>query len=289
MSCQICNSEDIKILYALKRNPGYNIAKCNKCLVEYLDPLPSEEDLKNIYSAEYYKSWGFTQTGDNQHVHKMKLSTFTNYLRIFKKFKDSGKILDLGCAAGYFLEAAVNEGFDPYGIEISEYSSQLAKKNFGNEKIYNGQLKDAKFPEGSFDVISMLDFLEHIKKPLEHFEECSRILNKNGMMLIATPDTNSLSAKIQKESWTQYKFEHLFYFNYNSIKYLADKFNFKILYIKPATKTINISYLWTQSQVYTDPIFTRLLNIANKILPNFVLRKHIKISLGEMLVILQKM
>ena len=81
-------------------------------------------------------------------------------------------MLDVGCATGYFLEVAQRGGFDPYGVEFSEYAAGIAKEKFGKEKIFHGTLEqfhDATGRSGAatFRAIAMSDLIEHVRIPSE--------------------------------------------------------------------------------------------------------------------------
>ncbi|MBW5381276.1 class I SAM-dependent methyltransferase, partial [Brachyspira hampsonii] len=82
----------------------------------------------------------------------------------------------IGTASGFLLEEAKLLGFEPYGVELSEYSSSIAKKKFGDDRIHNGTLETSSFQENFFDVITMTDLLEHIQNPIEILKYSYKIL-----------------------------------------------------------------------------------------------------------------
>ena len=155
---------------------GRDIVKCPKCELEFIYNQPSFEEIKNIYSRDYYKAWGM-ESGENTEVASMKKSTFSDMLKKILRYKNCGNILDIGTASGFLLEEAKKLGFEPYGVELSEYSSAIAKKKFGEERIYNGTLENANFEENFFDIITMCDFLEHSQNPVNILNICNKLLN----------------------------------------------------------------------------------------------------------------
>lgn len=283
MKCRICNSGNIKKII-IKEMTAY---KCLDCDVEFFWPQPSQEEIDNIYQKDYYKSWGI-DGGDNGRSRSMKIATFDRYIGFIKKYKNTGKLLDVGCAFGYLLEAAKDGGFDIYGVELSKFSSNIAQNKFG-EKIFNKQLEDVKFQDEYFDVITMSDLIEHIPKPQDFLKEVRRILRKDGIIVIITPDTDSFSRKILGyKNWFHYKPEHLFYYNKKSLNNLLDKFDFNIVVKKAGVKAITLVYLKSQFNIFRNLFFTPLINFIYWLSPNFIKNKYFYISGGEMLIIAKK-
>ncbi|HJH55531.1 methyltransferase [Brachyspira hyodysenteriae] len=104
--------------------------------------------------------------------------------------------------------------------------------------------------------------------------------------MITIPDTVSFSHNVMKKKWTQYKLEHLFYFNRKNMEIIAKKTGFEIIYMKPAVKTMTIKYMRNQFNVYKLFPITQIFNIVNSIpvINNF----RFNVMLGESLVILKK-
>ena len=269
---------------------GRDIVKCPKCELEFIYNQPSFEEIKNIYSSDYYKAWGM-ESGENTEVASMKKSTFADMLKKILPYKKSGNILDIGTASGFLLEEAKKLGFEPYGVELSEYSSSIAKKKFGDERIFNGTLENAPFEENFFDIITMCDFLEHSQNPINILNISHKLLNitaysNGGYIMITVPNTNSFTHNIMGKKWTQYKLEHLFYFNKKNIEIMAKKTGFEVIYFKPALKTMTLKYMRDQFNVYKLFPITQLLNIINLI--PIINKLKFKIRLGESLIILKK-
>lgn len=179
--CFLCEYEgNMKIKSSVE---GREIVRCPKCELEFIYNQPSSEEIKNIYSREYYKAMGL-ESGEVIDVALMKKSTFLDILKKILPYKNSGNILDVGTATGFLLEVAKKLGFEPYGIELSEYSSSIAKKKFGEDRIYNGILEENPFEENFFDIITMCDYFEHVENPINILNISHKLLkntiNSNG-------------------------------------------------------------------------------------------------------------
>ncbi|WP_096736294.1 class I SAM-dependent methyltransferase [Brachyspira sp. G79] len=151
------------------------ILMCPKCKFEFMNPIPTDEEIKNIYSKNYFGSWGIGD-GETKEVANMKKDTFKHILNGITPYVKSGNILDVGTATGFLLEEAQKLGFEPYGIEISEYASSIAKSKFGEDKIYNGTLETQVFKENFFDLITMCDVIEHVKDPINTLIIANKLL-----------------------------------------------------------------------------------------------------------------
>jgi 2-polyprenyl-3-methyl-5-hydroxy-6-metoxy-1,4-benzoquinol methylase len=285
MICKLCQSSGVAHKFNL--TPQLEIFSCTNCEVQFMSPQLNDEELTELYSETYYKSWGIQGDSENESAKQMKIATFLLRLKKIKEYVASGKVLDVGCATGFFLEAARDLGYETYGVELSEYSSQIAKKKFGNGNIVNGTLENATFQSGLFNVISMFDLIEHVRVPLDVIKKAGTFLDKEGIIIITTPDTGSLSHKLMRSKWTHYKKEHFYYFNLQALKILAEQANMRIVYQESSKKALNIDYLHTQLNVYRHWLFTPLINIVYIILPSKLTRCNFHISIGEITVILK--
>ncbi len=286
MICNICNSEKTKPLFNLSLS--HKIFSCSNCGVQFMYPQLNDKEINTLYSETYYKSWGIAGTTENESSRQMKIATFLLRLKLINKYVLAGKVLDVGCATGYFLEAAITLNYEPYGIELSEYSSSIAKNKFGNSAIFNGKLENCNFDDNMFDIISMFDLIEHVRSPYQTLIKTSALLNTNGIIIITTPNNSSISNKLMGKKWTHYKLEHFYYFNLKSLTSLAEQCALKIIYSENSKKALNLNYLHTQLNVYKHWLFTPVINFLCFILPNKIINRNFHISIGEITVVLKK-
>jgi len=286
MDCIVCGSPQVEIKFDLM--PERQILCCLKCGVEYLYPQLDDAELKKLYSENYYKAWGVQGTQENESTKQMKIATFELRLSLIRNYVTAGKVLDVGCATGYFLEAAKEKGFQPYGVEFSEYSSRIAKDKFGAENVFFGTLEQCSFPPKMFDVIAMSDLIEHVRIPAQTLSKAAELLKDDGVIMIMTPDTKTVSNNLMGRRWTHYKLEHFFYFSHGSMSYLAGKCNLHIVHYEKSKKALNIEYLHTQYRVYKHWLLTPVVNLLHALLPEKIRKKNFYFSIGEMVVILKK-
>lgn len=261
---------------------GHDFYRCIACNLEKTYPQASDSELSSIYDNEYYEAWG-DEIGACEEVKK---ETFKIRLKLIPEDKNK-KILDCGCAAGYLLEIAREQGFIPYGIDINPIGIEIARRKFPSHQVYKGTLEDSPFPGGFFYAIFMNDFLEHVRNPAAILKLAYQLLEPEGFLVIATPDTNSFSHKITRQYWPHYKPEHLFYFNRDNIGVLLKNTQFRLLSAKKAWKCLALDYLRAYFHKYPQKFIT-VLTKAIRLLPRKIRFKKNWFCFGEMAVVARK-
>jgi 2-polyprenyl-3-methyl-5-hydroxy-6-metoxy-1,4-benzoquinol methylase len=285
LTCKICKSENIFLYHTFKFFP---VLGCRECGTLFAEHPPKQERMDEIYGNDYYKGWEGMNNRLTRYTKSMKVYTFSAYFKLFSKFTHmkNKKLLDVGCATGYLLEAAKKMGCDCYGVELSPFGATEASKKFPG-RIFNGTLEEARYKSESFDIITLTDLIEHVIDPVEFLKEVKRILKPGGFILIVTPDFHSWWAKFMKNKWTNFKEEHLFYFSSKSLKTLAGIVNLKTLYEKPVSKFLSLEYIYSQFTVFPTPIFYHI----SRIFPFFPAKIRLTpfpIGTGDILMILKK-
>ena len=119
--------------------------------------------------------------------------------------------LDVGCAYGYAVELAVQNGYEAYGFDASEHAVSEAKKLVGDKRIKQGLITEVLYKAKSFDVISLFDVFEHLSDPIGDMKQLTNYLADDGVMIIATGDAKSFAAKILGVDGHFYPSQHLFF------------------------------------------------------------------------------
>lgn len=249
----------------------------------FLSPKPDGEQLREMYRSDYYQSWGITGD-DDESARSMKQGTFAHRMKPLAALVPVGRVLDVGCATGYFLEVAAAAGWDVYGVELSDYAAGLARRTFG-DRVFSGTLEQAGYPDGYFDVITLSDLLEHVPDPRSFLHEVRRLLRPDGILMIVTPDVTSLSARIMGARWSHYKQEHLHYFSPGTIIRLLSESGFSVEFTGAAVKYLNFGYIANQFRVYRHFLLTPLCSIAEILLPPRLKERNFPLHCGEMLVL----
>jgi len=213
--CNICGSKSRRGYLEFK-DKGREVVVCGGCKTARTFPY-SDIDYKEqeFYCEHYIKNEdlfrGFAK----------------DMVGIVKRYKDSGRLLDIGCAVGFLLEEAKNSGFEAHGIELNEKAAAFTSaKGFD---VRRSQLKSAGYGENSFDVVILNHVLEHIILPNTFLQEIRPVLKEDGLVVIGVPNHDSLVAGLYGTRWYGWGMpEHIWHFDRNSLESLLLKNNFKI-------------------------------------------------------------
>jgi 2-polyprenyl-3-methyl-5-hydroxy-6-metoxy-1,4-benzoquinol methylase len=222
--CRICGSEKYETVLIKDK---YCFCRCSNCSLVFLNSTFSDIEIKEMYS--YYSNC-------RQNFNSINAVRYKELLRKFGNMRSNNNILDIGCGIGHFLNVASLNGWNAYGTEISEQACCIAKQK--NKNIYCDELKNIKFQNGYFDVITMFEVLEHVENPSTLLEECQRVLRAGGILYLTTPNYQSLDRLLTGKKWKIYHPEHLSYFDTKSLYFLLSKTGFKIRSLE--TKNIAI-------------------------------------------------
>jgi SAM-dependent methyltransferase len=259
----------------------YPLWRCLACGTEFLHPQPDDAALSRIYGQHYYDAWGVKDA--ESAVRELKLATFRQRLDCTSPWlKTGGSVLDVGCATGYFLEAAREAGFQPFGVELSEYGAACCREKFGAGRIHAGTLEDAHFadlPDARFDAIFMSDLLEHVRDPRRTLAQAAALLAPQGCLVITTPHARGALHTLMRRHWLHYKPEHLYYFTPAALCALLGEAGLADTRRLPAQKVLSLRYARHQSSLYgrSGQIMGWWLNR----LPDSLLDAPLRVTLGE--------
>ncbi len=147
-------------------------------------------------------------------------------------FPSPGRVLDIGCGSGWWLEGMRAQGWETFGVEISEQAAALGRISKGLQ-IFAGTLEDASFDEQSFDFVRANHSLEHISCPNETLDMVHRILKPEGKFMVGVPNVNSFNARLFGEYWWHLCAPvHTFSYSVKTLSHLLDKHGFRVERVK---------------------------------------------------------
>lgn len=139
------------------------------------------------------------------------------------------RLLDVGCSSGAFLAAATAEGLQAEGVEPSPEAAEGARR--AGFKVFTGLLEEARFPDGGFDAVTLIEVLEHLREPLPLLTECRRILRPGGVVMATTPNGASWTARAMGSRWEVFSLTamggHVSFFSPGSLRLLARRAGFE--------------------------------------------------------------
>lgn len=153
---------------------------------------------------------------------------------LLNRYATKGHLLDIGCSAGHFLAAAREDGWRTVGVELSEDTAGLARKQFGLDVVV-GDVEDCDLPREAFDVITMWDVFEHFIDPIAKLRAIRKLLKPGGVALIFTPNIDGVFPRLSLPvgkivgRWPHPEPpHHLFQFSKDSARFALERTGFEI-------------------------------------------------------------
>lgn len=279
-SCILCGSSESILLYATSERMfglggKFFLKKCSKCSLAFLDPQPSDAQLKKYYpSKDYYIYNRSIKKGQIEIIREyfikhyyspnflsLLMTTFIKNVPAIPSYAGNGKILDLGCGTGDTLVLLKGLGWDVYGIDMDKNAIFTGKKRgLGNLRL--GTYKDLdKYPDNYFDAIRLYHVIEHLDDPSLCLSLINKKLKKNGELIMGTPNIESLISKIFGPYW--YNLDsprHLFIFSPRTLKKLVEKNGFSVRKIEFCSAGGIIGSI----QYFINDIFNKRIDLIHK-------------------------
>ena len=270
ISCNLCGSDDFKTLYRIN---GTTVVKCRKCNLIFVNPRMSQESLVQVYENDYFHRKVYEPNSKEFYGYVDYLSDRTNIIKTFERvfrhienYKTKGKLLDVGCAFGFFLDLARKKGWDAVGTELSSRGCSYARDKL-NLFVHQNTLSGVVLSPEDFDLVTMFDVIEHLPDPLAGLCKINRSMKRDGLLAVTTADADSLLARILGPKLEDVRRinEHLYIFSRKTIKDMLEKAGFRVLKIKTTGKFFSLSDLFERLTLYNPNFFKALKFIFEKI------------------------
>lgn len=283
-ACLICGEKECSTIYEnledrLFGAPGkWSFKRCVNCGLVYLDPCPTIEDINKTYTTAYAGRKKLTLSQKLTPIGKLKRLVKAGFFASaygYKKgvplwqrilalpvylspywreqlafgvmdlpFKKGGRLLDIGCGIGGFLEQMSDLGWETEGLDTDPKVVQICRSS--GLAVREGTLESQDYPDDYFDAVTMKHVIEHIHDPISLLKECKRILKPGGKLVILTPNFESLGHKIFRSQWLGLDVSrHLVLFTANTLSEAIQKGGLKVA-ILSTTGRIS-EFLWLVS------------------------------------------
>ncbi len=238
-ACVQCGRRDAALLAVQE---GFRIVRCPGCRLTYLDLEPGPGELEAFYSEGYFTGSADRKAySDYEADHRLILRGFVPKLRRLERLARPGRILDVGCATGLFLEAARKRGWDPYGLEVSEYAAGIARRRLGGRVA--AEASDLGLEPGDLSAATMWDSIEHLPDPAALVGEMHRLLAPGGVLALCTGDIDSWLARWQGMRSRIYNPpQHLFFFSFATLTALLQSQGFEVVERRNDGKWLSFGY-----------------------------------------------
>ena len=272
--CPLCHGRTFEHRLHTK---GVSIEACATCGLVLQNPQPGDLELAEIYGPNYFigSSHADPLAGQFEIVKRatarLQLKEIDDCLTRLGRSRRGARLLEIGCGHGNMLLEAQACGYEVSGLEFSQDAAARANSRLGHEAVKIGQLDDGVFARNSFDVCILADVIEHVRDPRRFLSLVFEMLSAGGVVFIATPSLDSWSAKLMGRFWVEYKREHLFYFNRETIAKLLTTVGFRDVKISSGLKVLTPQYIFGHFRKFPVPGCSFVFDFASSVLPKRIL------------------
>jgi 2-polyprenyl-3-methyl-5-hydroxy-6-metoxy-1,4-benzoquinol methylase len=223
--CAACESSSNEKIFG-------GLLRCRDCGHAFAPPGATDEDLAAIYTETYF-------AGDEYHDYladkEVAQRNFRSRLRVLKKFIDPARhrrLFEVGCAYGFFLEAAKDSFASVRGVDVSAAAVGYATNNLGLDAACSDLLQ-YDFAGRQYDVACMWDTIEHLAHPDLFVAKIADHMKTGALIAITTGDFGSINARLRRTKWRlMHPPSHAHYFSIASMTKMLDRFGFDPVYAR---------------------------------------------------------
>lgn len=180
--CELCRGSRFARRAFVDR---HQLLQCRACGLVFVQQSEEADRPKDYYQDVSYEQWEAC-------YREFKAREFQGILDELKRLGASGRLLDVGCSYGWFIRQAAEAGFEAMGIEPSQAIAQAARTQGTTPPILVGDVALLDTLELRFNVITLLDVLEHLHHPRQALDSARRRLTPDGLLVLRVPDVRGL-------------------------------------------------------------------------------------------------
>ncbi len=260
--CSLCGAERAALECLTVAHPPssggeWRLVRCEGCGLVYLNPRPTEQAIAEFYPSEYYENsealmlaatrwrpWPGLRKWVKRRLaeeHYRTLSGRSASERVLRRVLSlwkvrwgalpprnrPGRMLDIGCGTGYYLELLRDAGWEVVGTEIGDGAIAICRsKGF---EVLKGQADQLQLPDQSFDVVHIAQVLEHVHRPRAILETACRVLRPDGLLLLDVPNYEAPLRRLFGPSWFSVEApRHLYHFSALTLRRLLETSGFAV-------------------------------------------------------------
>ncbi len=217
--CNICGSNETRLVF---QKWSFRIVQCVECGLVYVNPRAFRIEADDYFEGPYLST--IEKDG------KLDTGIGTLYGEIIYNLSNratTGKLLDVGCAMGHFLEFAKRYGWDVEGVECSPYAAKYGSERFGVKIHPVCVLQDAHLQKDSYNSCVLVEVIEHLPDPRGTMTEVWRLLQPGGLAYVTTPNFTCYRQQLLREEWhAVIPIGHLYHFDSESLGKLLTSIGF---------------------------------------------------------------
>jgi hypothetical protein len=229
-SCVVCGGA----LQPALRKDGVDLVSCVTCGMLMRACLPATEELQEIYAPGYFKASAeepvdgyadyVADEARHREIARRRLSLIDQFVPAH------GRLLDVGAAAGFFVDEAIRAGWLAEGIDIAPQVVDWGRRELDVPLRIGGIT--AVEGTGAYDVVTMWDYIEHSLDPVGELAKSSELLVDDGLVALSTGDLQSLAARLCRSRWHLLTpRHHNFFFGTNTLVRLIERSGFEVVWL----------------------------------------------------------
>ncbi|MEW6510655.1 MAG: class I SAM-dependent methyltransferase [Bacteroidota bacterium] len=230
-ACGICGGDGLVPMFQARdenfhtTDELFTIERCPVCGAAQTIPPAAVHQVGSYYPQSYYPTVVLDASRYERNIGRFQKEK----LDFVRRFRSGGKLLDIGCGAGYFLREVVRAGFDAEGVELSREAAEFGRTQWGL-RIAEGDALSVSLPEASYDVITMWQVLEHVLNVRETLNKVHALLRPGGILVVAVPNIGSWQARLFRGRWYHLDVpRHQFHFDPSTLRTLLGEHGFSVV------------------------------------------------------------
>ncbi|MEX0785412.1 MAG: class I SAM-dependent methyltransferase [Dehalococcoidia bacterium] len=222
-ACALCGGSSSKRVLDAKQR---TVVECRDCGLRALSPMPTLGDMVGI-NAETVHPF-FNACLEDEASYR---AYFDRKLDDLQRYQRSGRLLDVGCGAGFFLDAARTRGYSVAGVDLSPVPAAYAQDALGLD-VAVSSLYAYEAPSDAFDAVTIFQTIEHDPDPAALCAELYRIVAPGGVLMVTTPAADGFVARAMGKRWFGYRnVEHVSFFSRRSLRFALERAGFEIVFL----------------------------------------------------------
>jgi SAM-dependent methyltransferase len=241
-SCVVCGGA----LHHASRKDGFELVSCATCGMLMRGRLPAHDELEEIYAPEYFTHRaeepvdGYADYLGDAERHR---EAARRRLSLIDRFAPSrGRLLDVGAAAGFFVDEAIRAGWDAEGIDIAPHVVDWGRREL-DVPLRVGEVSAVEEPK-AFAVVTMWDYIEHSLDPAGELAKSNELLAPGGIVALSTGDLDSVTARVSRSRWHLLTpRHHNFFFGARTLVRLLERSGFDIAWLGHPGSRYSLAHL----------------------------------------------
>ena len=259
IGCSVCGAAVDPVLHVEWKRDGYDILRCPNCGLLFSGQPPEPGELANLYGDAYFRAAegeggregeGYPDYVGDEELHRRNAG---RRLDLLTRFASPGRLLDVGCAAGFFADEARRRGWQAAGIELAPSMAAYARERLGLD-VVEAPFGAAEPPGAPYDAVTMWDYIEHSIDPLADLRHAHALLRPGGVLALSTGDAGSLLARVSGRRWHLLTpRHHNFFFDRQTLRRALTEAGFQVRHVGTLASRYTVHYLAHKLQTMGAP------------------------------------